>query len=76
MPVDPRSPELEAKLCALDAADELACRYLYRENSKHCRRDPAWSARIAELEGQLDVDGLAGAFALALELGRTLTVKS
>jgi hypothetical protein len=72
---DPRSPDLEAKLRALDAANELAYRYAYRENSRHCRHDPAWNRRIAELEAQLDVDGLARAFALALELSRTLTGK-
>jgi hypothetical protein len=72
---DPRSPELEARLRALDPADELAYRYVYRENSSYCRRDPAWSERIAELQEQLDVDGLARAFTLSADLSRTLTGK-
>jgi hypothetical protein len=39
-------------------------------------RDSVWNARIAELEAQLDVDGLARAVAQALELSRKLTGKS
>jgi hypothetical protein len=50
---DPRIDELETQLPALDLASELAYRYLYRKNSPHCRRDPAWRQRIAELETQL-----------------------
>jgi hypothetical protein len=42
----------------------------------HCQRDPVWNARIAELEAQLDVDGLARAFALALDLNQKPTEKS
>jgi hypothetical protein len=73
--VDPRGPDLEAKLWALHPADELAYRYLYRENSSCCRRDPAWSERIATLEAQLDVDGLARALTLAADLALALTGK-
>jgi hypothetical protein len=73
--VDPRGPDLEAKLRALRPADELAYRYRYRENSSHCRRDPAWSERIATLEAQPDVDDLARALTLAADLSRTLTGK-
>jgi hypothetical protein len=49
------------KLGAVDAVAELAYRYVYRENSTHCRPDLAWRERIAELEAQLDVVGLARA---------------
>jgi hypothetical protein len=48
---DPRSDELDAKLTELAPADELAYRYFYQQRSVHCRRDPLWKARIAELEG-------------------------
>jgi hypothetical protein len=41
-----------------------------------CRRDPDWQARIVGLQGQLDTDGHARAFALALELRKTLTGKT
>jgi hypothetical protein len=50
MPVDHRSPELEAKLHALYPADELAYRYVCRETPPHCLRDPDWQARIADLK--------------------------
>jgi hypothetical protein len=73
---DPRTSELEAKLRNLDTPDELAHRYVYREISPHCSGDPAWNARIAELQTQLDIDGLARAFALAVELSRKLAGKS
>jgi hypothetical protein len=73
---DPRCDELEARLCGLAPADELAYRYLYRDHSVHCRRDPAWRGRIAELEAQLDVDGLAHALTLAADLTWTLADSS
>jgi hypothetical protein len=69
---DLRSNELEGRLRQLHPADELGYRFLYRESSPHCRRDPAWSARIAELQSHLDENGLARALALAAERGRTL----
>jgi hypothetical protein len=72
---DLRAPELEAQLFALDPATELAHRYIYRESSQHCRRDPTWRARIVELQGQVDLDVLARAFALAGELRRELARK-
>jgi hypothetical protein len=72
---DPRCDELEARLCGLAPADELAYSYLYRDHSAHCRRDPAWRERIAELEAQLDVDGLARALTLAADLTWTLADK-
>jgi hypothetical protein len=49
-------------------SDELAI-----VHPRHCQRDPVWNARIAELEAQLDVDGLAQAFALALDLNQRPT---
>jgi hypothetical protein len=55
-------------------SDELGT--VDREYSQHRGRDPAWNARIAELEAQLDVDGLAQAFAQALELSRKLKGES
>jgi hypothetical protein len=57
---DPRSPELEAELTALDPADELADCFAYCERCRHCRNDPVWRARIDELPAQqLDLDGHA-----------------
>jgi hypothetical protein len=72
---DPRCDESEARLSGLAPADELAYRYLYRDHSTHCRRDPAWRVRIAGLEGRLDSDGRARARTLAADLTWTLTDK-
>jgi hypothetical protein len=72
---DPRCDELDAKLNRLAPAEELAYRYLYQERSVHCRRDPLWKARIAELEGQLDAEGRARALTLAADRTGTLTRK-
>jgi hypothetical protein len=71
---DPRTGEVEAKL-RLAPAGELAYRYLFRDHSPHCRRDPLWNARIAVLEEQLDADGRANAQTLAADLTWTLTDK-
>jgi hypothetical protein len=70
---DPRTSEVEAKLCGLAPAEELAYRYFLRDHSRHCRQDPVWNARIAELEGQLDAAGRARARTLAADLAWTLT---
>jgi hypothetical protein len=70
---DPRTDEVEAKLYGLAPAEELAYRYLLRDHSRHCRQDPVWNARIAELEGRLDAGGRARARALAADLTWTLT---
>jgi hypothetical protein len=72
---DPRTSEVEAKLCGLAPADELAYRYLLRDHSPHCRRDPVWKARIAALEGQLDATARAHARTLVADLTWTLTDK-
>jgi hypothetical protein len=72
---DPRTHELEAQLRALDSADELGYRWVYRETSLHCRRAPAWQARIAALQERLDTDGHARAFTRAAELRRELARK-
>jgi hypothetical protein len=72
---DPRTSEVEAKLRGLAPEDELAYRYLFRDHSPHCRRDPLWNARIAVLEEQLDADGRAHAQTLAADLTWTLTDK-
>jgi hypothetical protein len=72
---DPRTSEVEAKLRALAPIDELAYRYLLRDHSPHCRRDAAWKARIAFLEGQLGADGRARPLALAADLTGTVTDK-
>jgi hypothetical protein len=37
-------------------SDELGYRWVYRETSPHCRRDPDFQARILELQGRLDTD--------------------
>jgi hypothetical protein len=74
-PPDPRTSEMEAKLCGLAPADELAYRYLLRDHSPHCRRDPLWKARIAVLEGQLDATARAHARTLVADLTWTLTDK-
>jgi hypothetical protein len=74
-PPDPRTSEVEAKLCGLAPAEELAYRYLLRNRSRHCRRDPVWKARIAALEGQLDATARAHARTLAADLSWTLTDK-
>ena len=52
-------------------SDELAI-----VHPSHCQRDPVWNVRIADLEAQLDVDGLARAFALALDLNQKPTENS
>jgi hypothetical protein len=70
---DPRTSEVEAKLCGLAPAEELAYRYFLRDHSRYCRQDPVWNARIAELEGRLDAAGRARARTLAADLTWTLT---
>jgi hypothetical protein len=45
------------------------------DHSPHCRRDPAWKARIPEIEGRLDADGRAQARTLAADLTLTLVDK-
>jgi hypothetical protein len=77
LPAEPdlHTPELEAQLRALAPAAEPAYRWVYRENSPHCRRYPTWQARIAEPQGMRDMDGHAKAFTRATELRRTLTGK-
>jgi hypothetical protein len=70
---DPRTPKLEAQLRALDPADELAYRWAYREHSPHCRRDPAWRARMVEIQAQLDDHGHARALTRAREINASLT---
>jgi hypothetical protein len=75
IPPDPRTSEVETKLCGLAPVDELAYRYLLRDHSPHCRRDPGWKARIAEIEGRLDADGRAHARTLAADLTSTLVDK-
>jgi len=72
-PPDPRTSEMEAKLCGLAPADELAYRYLLRDHFSRYRRDPVWKARIAELEGRLDAAGRARARTLAADLTWPLT---
>jgi hypothetical protein len=73
---DPRTPELEMQLRVLDdPADELACRWVYRELSPHCRRDPDWQARIAELQAALGVNDHARALMRAMELCEALAGK-
>jgi hypothetical protein len=74
-PPDPRTSEVEAKLCALAPVDELAYRYLLRDHSPHCKRDPVWKARIAKLEERLDADNRARARTLAADLTWTLADK-
>ena len=72
---DPRTSEVETKLCGLAPVDELAYRHLLRDGFSHYRRDPLWNARIAVLEEQLDADGRAHAQTLAADLTWTLTDK-
>jgi hypothetical protein len=73
---DPRTRELGVQLRVLgDPADELACRWLYRELSAHCRRDPDWQARIAELQAALGVNDHARALMRAMELCEALAGK-
>ena len=72
---DPRTSEVEAKLCGLAPVDELAYRYLLRDHFSQYRRDPLWKARIAELEGRLDAAGRARARTLAADLPWTLADK-
>jgi hypothetical protein len=66
-------PELEVKLRALDAANELAYRYFFCEHFSHYRRDPVWTVRVVELEERLDADGRARALTLAADLTWALT---
>jgi hypothetical protein len=75
IPPDPRTSDVEAKLCGLAPVDELAYRYLFRDHFSHYRRDPVWKARIAELEERLDAAGRARARTLAADLTWTLTDK-
>jgi hypothetical protein len=75
IPPDPRTNEVETKLCGLAPVDELAYRYLLRDHSPHCRRDPVWKARIAELEERLDAMGRSRARTLAADLTWTLADK-
>jgi hypothetical protein len=64
-PPDPRTSEMEAELCGLAPADELAYRYLLRDHFSRYRRDPVWKGRIAELEGQLDAAAASAHASLA-----------
>jgi hypothetical protein len=74
-PADPRSPELEAQLRALDPVEELAYRFVYRQHSRHCRNDGTWRQRLAELQELLDVDQHARALIRAREINASLTAK-
>jgi hypothetical protein len=47
-------------------------RSVFLSTEVHCRRDPLWKARIAELEGQRDAEGRARALTLAADLTETL----
>ena len=70
-PPDPRTSELEAKLCRLAPADELAYRYFFRDHFSYYRGDPVWIVRIAELEERLTADGCDRARTLAADPTRT-----
>jgi hypothetical protein len=74
-PPDPRTSEVEAKLCRLAPVDELAYRYFFRDHFSYYRRDPVWIVRIAELEERLAADGCGRARTLAADPTWTLPDK-